>query len=190
MNLYKQNRLKETIIGSGRDLLITYCSEVRPWLTLIAAAMAWTPSSCNRLAVRLTHTHTHISFLSAVRFRIYVKTEKWLFMVGRFICSSKCEWKAKRPTTLKHAACILGTCWASTCERHSNCEATHSRNWRDLFSYSAWAMFFAPSTPMEFSLKLKEKNSLSEKWRGIFLCKSVCVRVCVCVQLDKHACTN
>lgn len=45
---------------------LTYCKDVRPWLNLIAPAMAWTPSSCSRLAVRLRHRqghtkrHTHI----------------------------------------------------------------------------------------------------------------------------------
>lgn len=37
----------------------SYCKDLRPWLVLIAAAIAWTPSSCSRFAVRLTHTHTH-----------------------------------------------------------------------------------------------------------------------------------
>lgn len=36
----------------------TYCKDVRPWLNLIAPAIACTPSSCSRLAVRLRHRHT------------------------------------------------------------------------------------------------------------------------------------
>ena len=47
-------------------------------------------------------------------------------------------------------------------------EMTHSRFCRELFSCSAWAMFFAPSTPIEFSLKLsrlkKHKRGKTDDW--------------------------
>lgn len=69
----------------------------------------------------------------------------------------------------------LGT---ATCEGHSKCEVTHSRNWRDLFSCRAWAMFFAPSTPMEFSLKLK-KTACVKSEVGCFCAKIETKEVCL-----------
>lgn len=68
----------------------------------------------------------------------------------------------------------------SRISRQSNFEATHSRSCRELFFWSALAMFLAPSTPMEFSLKLtvytKEKKTFQRininvsRHQGLLLC--------------------
>lgn len=131
----------------------TYCKDVRPWLCLIAVAIAWTPSSCNRLAVRLIHTR-------------------------------------KKKTNKKHPRKI--TQIGSASQYHFNIsgadhEVTHSRNWSDLLSWRAWAMFFAPSTPIEFSLKLKKQkkkkriktNTICKSQVGNDAKKPLCVCMCV-----------
>lgn len=123
----------------------SYCKDLRPWLVLIAAAIAWTPSSCSRFAVRLTHTHTNTQKYHTVHYQTYqteiqtIYDDKWLI--------KKSGW----------GEVIFGRVYAVSLLKstiNQKIEVTHSRSCRELFFWRALAMFFAPSTPMEFSLKL------------------------------------